>query len=134
MNLTNVVHSLYIRRIPDQRKGMTIPIFSFPYRIGFGHRNKTYGNDFCYASAAPQLSKEHCQIEIGYDGRTYLEDLGSRIGTYVNGKRVSEPRQEGMVELHNGDVIGFMPTFALKSFIGMKAFKVEMVYHNTLEK
>ena len=37
----------------------------------------------------PAASRVHCRV-ISHDGRVTLYDAGSRWGTFVNGKRVSE--------------------------------------------
>ncbi len=47
----------------------------------------------------PDASREHAEI-VGRAGGAFLEDLGSRNGTFVNGERVTSAR-----ELHVGDVI-----------------------------
>jgi pSer/pThr/pTyr-binding forkhead associated (FHA) protein len=36
-----------------------------------------------------QCSRQHVLLYEGYDGKLHLRDLGSRNGTFVNGKRVS---------------------------------------------
>jgi hypothetical protein len=51
----------------------------------------------------PQVSREHCAIEVD-GGRATLRDLGSRHGTRLNGRPVSEP-----VVLGARDVIGIGP-------------------------
>jgi len=50
---------------------------------------------------APSISRQHARIVVD-DDRVLLEDLGSRNGTAVRGRRVSEP-----VELTSGDKIVF---------------------------
>lgn len=47
----------------------------------------------------PDASREHAEI-VGRAGAAFVEDLASRNGTFVNGERVTSPR-----ELHVGDVI-----------------------------
>ncbi|MFB6375355.1 MAG: FHA domain-containing protein, partial [Bradymonadaceae bacterium] len=46
------------------------------------------------------VSKQHAVIERAQDGDFYLEDGGSRNGTYLNGTLIDEP-----VQLSNGDRI-----------------------------
>ena len=49
----------------------------------------------------PEISRRHARVD--FDGVQYtLEDLGSTNGSYVNGRRLSEP-----TPLKNGDVIEF---------------------------
>ena len=48
----------------------------------------------------PLVSRHHARIERR-DGSHILVDIGSANGTFVNGDRISEPRQ-----LHDRDVIG----------------------------
>ncbi len=50
------------------------------------------------------VSQVHARL-FQRDGRTYVEDLGSRNGTYVNGKRI-----EGATRLRRGDRIQFGQT------------------------
>jgi NADPH-dependent 2,4-dienoyl-CoA reductase/sulfur reductase-like enzyme/ferredoxin len=45
------------------------------------------------AAADVKLSRRHARFFIDEHGRPCVEDLGSTNGTYVNGKRVSRPRQ-----------------------------------------
>jgi diguanylate cyclase (GGDEF)-like protein len=47
------------------------------------------------------ISRNHARIRTEGD-RVWLEDLGSRNGTYLNGQRIT-----GTVELHDGDKIQF---------------------------
>ena len=52
----------------------------------------------------PRVSKLHCAL-IQKEDRLYLKDMGSRNGTYLNGKRVTQP-----VLLQRDDVIGMGET------------------------
>src|SRR5262249_28149127 len=50
-------------------------------------------------SGTPDVSRQHARIEV--DGpRVFIEDLGSKNGTFVNGKRI-----RGRVALKEGDQI-----------------------------
>jgi pSer/pThr/pTyr-binding forkhead associated (FHA) protein len=51
--------------------------------------------------ADPAVSSSHALIRAEDGGGYTVSDLGSRNGTFVNGERISEPRQ-----LNHGDVIG----------------------------
>jgi DNA-binding winged helix-turn-helix (wHTH) protein len=51
----------------------------------------------------PSVSRRHALVSIGQSGAV-IEDLGSRNGTFVNGRRV-----EGQAELHQRAVIGAGP-------------------------
>lgn len=55
----------------------------------------------------PEVSREHLRLTRSAEGIT-LEDLGSTNGTFVNGQRLSSPRQ-----LNNGDMIGLGETVTL---------------------
>lgn len=46
------------------------------------------------------ISREHCQLTIESPNKMVLEDLNSRFGTYLNGKKVTSP-----VECHVGDTM-----------------------------
>jgi adenylate cyclase len=51
------------------------------------------------------ISRNHAMLQSADDGQFYLVDLGSRNGTFVNGRRVSVP-----VILYTGDLITFGQT------------------------
>lgn len=65
--------------------------FVFYENIGIG-RGQSYPQfeKFMTISADPRISKLHCAI-IQKDMKLYLKDMGSRNGTYLNGKRISQP-------------------------------------------
>ncbi len=72
----------------------------------------------------PQLSREHCSITPGRDGRYLLCDMGSRTGTYLNGKRISKKRECGFEALNSGDKIGLIPD-GLKYMIEMEFIAID---------
>lgn len=51
------------------------------------------------------ISRNHAMLQYMDTGEYYLIDLGSRNGSFINGRRVSVP-----VTLHNGDAITFGQT------------------------
>lgn len=51
------------------------------------------------------ISRNHAMLQCMESGEFYLIDLGSRNGSFVNGRRVSVP-----VTLHNGDALTFGQT------------------------
>jgi adenylate cyclase len=51
------------------------------------------------------ISRNHAMLQCMETGEFYLIDLGSRNGSFVNGRRVSVP-----VTLHNGDMLTFGQT------------------------
>ncbi|MGB7086661.1 MAG: adenylate/guanylate cyclase domain-containing protein [Phormidesmis sp.] len=59
------------------------------------------------------ISRNHAMLQCMDTGEFYLIDLGSRNGSFINGRRVSVP-----VTLHNGDAITFGQT-ELKFFCPM---------------
>lgn len=65
--------------------------FVFYENIGIG-RGQGYPQfeKFMTIGADPRISKLHCAI-IQKDRKLYLKDMGSRNGTYLNGKRISQP-------------------------------------------
>lgn len=50
--------------------------------------------------ASPSISRRHARLELGDE--IFLEDLGSKNGTFVRGERITAP-----VMIHDGDEIGF---------------------------
>ncbi len=143
------IGGLYVRKFPVHT-GRKIGLYTNPYRIGFWDNDRRYGNHMGagyrlgsvrgvpkgdYVSMwCPHLSIDHCQIYRDDDGTVYIEDLGSRTGTWVDGERVSEHRQTGKVELHDGAVINLVPTFLTRHFPERLSperlsFQIELVYH-----
>ena len=51
----------------------------------------------------PSVSRQHASLAIGADGAV-LRDLGSRNGTFLNGRRV-----DGSVKIEHGAIIGLGP-------------------------
>ena len=78
-----------------------VPISPLPFRIG----KKSSANDLALNRA--NVSREHCVI-VEKDGSLWVRDLGSRNGTFVNGKKV-----DGQVALGADDLIRVGP-FALQ--------------------
>jgi pSer/pThr/pTyr-binding forkhead associated (FHA) protein len=75
----------------------------FPYVIG-------RGPDCDLQLFDPALSRRHCRLDWS-EGQLFVEDLESRNGTLVNGKKISEPRT-----LSEGDLLR----------IGMSVFAVHL--------
>lgn len=71
--------------------------------IGRGHSVPQF-EKFLSIGDDPRVSKLHCAI-IQKEDKLYLKDMGSRNGTYLNGKRVTQP-----VLLQREDVIGMGET------------------------
>jgi adenylate cyclase len=63
------------------------------------------GDDNNFVLPDRWISRNHAMLQITDNGKFYLIDLGSRNGTFVNGRRVSIP-----VVLHDGDLITFGQT------------------------
>ena len=70
--------------------GQPITVNEFPCRIGRKAevKNPLYHNELSISDAEPfQVSRNHCMV--GWlDGRCFLVDRGSRLGTVVNGERI----------------------------------------------
>jgi DNA-binding winged helix-turn-helix (wHTH) protein len=62
------------------------------------------GEDSLVALTEQRVSRRHAHIVVS-QGLAILEDLGSRNGTYLNGRKI-----EGPVTLHSGDRIGIGST------------------------
>lgn len=82
---------LFIKRGP--RAGTSLPLVVFPCRIGSDPKNEICLND-------PRISSAHAQILADKDGYI-LVDLGSQIGTYINGRLIKN--QQAL--LKPGDVL-----------------------------
>lgn len=71
--------------------------------IGRGKRNQEF-EKYLSVPDDPRASKLHCAI-IRKDDKLYLKDMGSRNGTYLNGKRVQQP-----IVIQKDDIIGLGET------------------------
>ncbi len=68
----------------DGAESVLIPITRFPCELGRGPTcDLRLGNML--------ISRRHCAFSLR-DGRVWVEDLGSRNGTHINGEPVAEPR------------------------------------------
>jgi len=72
----------------------------------------------------PSISRRHCQIEFS-NGKTFIRDLGSTNGTFVNGARITEK------ELRDGDKVQLSTTTIFKYAYQDKA---ENVFHEEIYK
>lgn len=70
------------------------------------------GDDCSIVINARWISRNHAMIQLTDGGESFLIDLGSRNGTFVNGKRISIP-----VLLKNKDEISFGQTTASEVFL-----------------
>ncbi len=59
-----------------------------------------------------QISRKHCELYRGEDGAFYVRDLGSKNGTFVNGREVKEATR-----LQDGDEISMALSIKL-AFVG----------------
>src|SRR5581483_3797733 len=88
---------------------LPVTVEAFPFKIG-RKTGKLFsdlmgGNDLAIANEEPyQVSRHHCSVNklIGSDGY-FVEDLGSTLGTWVNGLRVGGPEDERRASLTPGD-------------------------------
>ena len=78
--------------VQGKPEGKTIPLVGPVFRVG--------RNDTCHLRPqSEQVSREHAEIAIGEAG-VFVRDLGSRNGTFVNGKPITEPHA-----LKNGELL-----------------------------
>lgn len=66
--------------------------------------------------ASPDVSREHCLLDVTQAGTVTLTDLGSRNGTHLNGRRVTAPvtvTDRDIVTLGGGVAVQIMPAAAL---------------------
>jgi pSer/pThr/pTyr-binding forkhead associated (FHA) protein len=83
--------------------GAEVPVTKFPFVIGRTPKCNL-------RPASEMVSKQHCALII-HQGKLYVKDMGSRNGTFINGKRI-----EKTAVLRHGD--GFQ--------VGPLSFKVSI--------
>lgn len=77
-----------VRIIGGLDAGLSLPVRPGRVRLGRGEEAEV-------RVACADVSRLHCEIEVGEDGRVTVADLGSRNGTDVNGVRLTGPAQIG---------------------------------------
>ena len=87
---------LKLRVTKGSSAGKEIPITKTRFMIG-------RGDDCQLRPHSDVISRNHCCIVVE-GGRVYLDDMGSKNGSYVNEERV-----EGRAELRNGDELRIGP-------------------------
>ena len=71
----------------------------FPFRIG----RSSGSNDLCVQDKKPYyVSRNHCCIQEK-SGHFFVKDLGSKVGTVVNGKRITKEPPHTSEELVHGE-------------------------------
>ena len=99
--------------VQGKPEGMTIPLAIPKFKIGRGEGCQLRPNN-------DLVSREHAEFEVGADTVT-VQDLGSRNGTDVNGKKLAPQQPQA---LKNGDLIKVgLLTFAI-SIEGIPVAKV----------
>jgi pSer/pThr/pTyr-binding forkhead associated (FHA) protein len=89
--------------VQGKPEGKTIPLAIPRFKIGRGEGCQLRPNN-------DQVSREHAMFEVGTDA-VFVQDLGSRNGTDVNGKRLNA---HDPYKLKNGDLVKVGPlTFAV---------------------
>lgn len=66
------------------------------------------GKDCSIRIKEPKLSRNHCVVKC-MDGIIYVEDLGSKNGTKLNGKKI-----EGNIEIKEGDQLSLSENTSFK--------------------
>ena len=87
------------KRVPTIKRILTgeqVKITGNVFRIG----RKDDGMDYV-VSHNPAISKKHAEVLVR-DGKYYVRDVGSKNGTYVNGRILPKNKE---VEISNGDLI-----------------------------
>ena len=77
-----------VRIIGGLDAGLSLPVRPGRVRLGRGEEAEV-------RVACADVSRLHCEIEVGEDGRVTVADLGSRNGTDVNGVRLTGPARIG---------------------------------------
>ncbi|MFZ0638519.1 MAG: SpoIIE family protein phosphatase [Candidatus Acidiferrales bacterium] len=92
-----------------------VPVTSFPFRIG-----RQTGNELVLRDS--RISRQQAQVTMA-NGSYFLEDLGSRHGTFVNGERIP-----GLHPLSAKDTVDFgMPDSFKLVYLGDEATLEELI-------
>jgi pSer/pThr/pTyr-binding forkhead associated (FHA) protein len=93
--------TLQLTFYPPEGEPVEEIIGKFPFRIG-----RSYGyNDISIQDKEPyEVSRNHCCIEEN-SGNFFVRDLGSKLGTVVNGRRIGKGQLETSEELTRGENI-----------------------------
>ena len=100
-----IVKMTSARPNPVTRKIISVNVDRFPFRIGRAEDKVSLfsKNDLAIPDALPlQLSRHHASIGNG-GGKCFVTDLGSRIGTVVNGVPIGVRAGTIVAELKPGD-------------------------------
>ena len=87
------------KRDEDRRSPFKLEAAERGFALYEGENTIGRGTDADVLVDSEWVSRHHARILVE-DGRAYIEDLGSKNGTYLQGSRV-----EGRAELHDGDEI-----------------------------
>jgi CRP-like cAMP-binding protein len=91
---------------PVTSQAVSVDVDRFPFRIGRagGTWSTFFQNELSIDDANPlQVSRQHASIDHCGGGKCFLTDRGSRMGTVVNGVRLSVGSGTLVAELKEGD-------------------------------
>lgn len=100
---------------------------------------KDQSNDFCINR--PKVENQHLELFVDVEGNTYLTDLETEYGTFVNGKKI-----EGSVALQKGDIVNIAGEIEFDwektvDFVGKNSFdigsdsknKIRILHHTDID-
>ncbi|NUR58960.1 MAG: FHA domain-containing protein, partial [Catenulispora sp.] len=79
---------LVLRVVGGLDAGLSRPLPPGRFRLGRGEQADI-------RVECPDISRLHCELDVGRDGRVTVRDLGSRNGTDLNGVRLKAPAVVG---------------------------------------
>lgn len=91
---------------PVTNQTITASVDRFPFRIGRagGQFSPFFQNELAIDDANPlQISRQHASIDHCGSGKCWITDRGSRMGTVVNGTKLSVGAGTIVAELKEGD-------------------------------
>ncbi|KAI9471872.1 MAG: hypothetical protein EXX96DRAFT_582056 [Benjaminiella poitrasii] len=111
ISIDGTVHVRIVPSIENPSRSLIFDIVDRELEVGsvikVGRYSERHANDIdCMSFRSKVVSRCHCEIWVGTDGKLYIRDTKSSSGTFLNHIRLSPAGNESrQVELHDGDIV-----------------------------